>query len=859
MPQVGLAIAGALGVTSTLGVAAIQLGTSLLLSTAAQALMPKPDVQSIRGHQTTTRQPIAPREIVYGRTRKGGTIVFLETRNNSSPDVPNSVMDMVIVLASHECEKIGKVYFDGRLAFDEGNVNPESWLYNDSGNAVAFCQRRTGKANQQAITSLISDTNGRWSSSHTLSGCAYIYLRLYFNPDKFPSGIPNVTADITGKNDIYDPRTGTRGYSENAALCLADYMSLDPFGLGAQIGAEDGINTNALIEAANVCWETVNEKDGSTDRRYRCNGVVTLDQSPKTIIEAILTAMAGQVVWQNGQWHIYAGAYRTPTLSFTADDFAGGIQLQTRISKRENFNAVRGKFISNKNNWQPDDFPAYKSATYLAEDNNERAWDDINLPFTISPYAAQRLAKIHLERKRRQQRIVVRGKLPMWEATVGSVINLTYPRYGFTNKPFEVRGVTLAIQDGALVPELVLQETSPLVYDHTASEFEIYEAAPTTNLPSAFDIDPPTGLTATESLYTTLNGAGVKAKVRLSWTAPTTYVDQYQVEASDDGGTTWQVLGRTTNTFFDALDWTPGAWQFRVKSVFQVVSSAYTTITQAIYGLSSNPAGITGLKIQKAGGTAILKWTLHPDLDVRIGGNILIRHSTATVPAWTSSRSYASTGGSATDAAVPLLSGTYLVRAQDSSGNLGPVATVDTDNAEVVAYANLTTLTEDTAFTGTKTDCGAVGGTLILSGTGNVSTWALVSGIAKVSAAGGYTDQGTYEFASGMDFGTVKTVRLSADVEMTIDSTSDLISERLGNVSTWQQISSGRGDEVDVVVEARTTPDDPAGSPTWGPWTRVDRSDVTARGVEARAILTSDDATYTPVVSRLRLSADEAA
>jgi hypothetical protein len=39
----------------------------------------------------------------------------------------------------------------------------------------------------------------------------------------------------------------------------------------------------------------------------------------------------------------------------------------------------------------------------------------------------------------------------------------------------------------------------------------------------------------------------------------------------------------------------------------------------------------------------------------------------------------------------------------------------------------------------------------------------------------------------------------------------------------------------------------------------VDASEVLARGVQARAILTTTDASYTPAVSILRLQADEVA
>ncbi|MFD2101870.1 phage tail protein [Tabrizicola soli] len=280
----------------------------------------------------------------------------------------------------------------------------------------------------------------KWTAAHRLAGAA-LYLRLTYDPDAFPGGIPNITVDIEGKDDVLDPRSGTRGYSENPALCLADYLAHPAYGLGAGIGAADGVERASLIEAANICDEIVHLASGGVERRYSCNGVVSLAETPKTIIEGLLSAMAGRVAVQGGSWRIHAGAYRLPEVTLGADDVrAGGLVLATRVSQSENFNAVRGQFVSPENDWQPDDFPAYASEAYLAEDGGERKWRDISLPFTISAATAQRLAKIELERARRQMTVKLAGKLAAWRAGVGETVMLSYARWGFAAKPFEVQG-----------------------------------------------------------------------------------------------------------------------------------------------------------------------------------------------------------------------------------------------------------------------------------------------------------------------------------------------------------------------------------------------------------------------------------
>ena len=67
------------------------------------------------------RAPISPRDMVYGRVRTGGVIVYLATSGADSAG-GTGVMHLVIVLAGHSCAGIDEIYFDGELAFDADGV-----------------------------------------------------------------------------------------------------------------------------------------------------------------------------------------------------------------------------------------------------------------------------------------------------------------------------------------------------------------------------------------------------------------------------------------------------------------------------------------------------------------------------------------------------------------------------------------------------------------------------------------------------------------------------------------------------------------------------------------------------------------
>jgi hypothetical protein len=859
VPQVIPAIVAFAG--TTVGAFALQLGGSLLLSAVSSKLARKDVAKAtMQGRTVSVRSPAASRRIVYGRARAGGTIVYIESRAGADKD--DGILDLVIVLAGRPVRTIGAVYFDGEMALDAAGVAQGRYA------GLATVQKQYGTETSSAFSALIAASSrkvgSKWTAEHRMQGCAAIHVSLTTSPDVYPSGIPNISVDIEGRNDIFDPRTGTTGYSENPALCLANYMADARFGLGAGIGSGDGIESAALIAAANICDETVAKVGGGTEPRYACNGILDTQVAPKANIEGLLTAMAGTCAWQAGQWQIYAGAYRIPSLSLTADDVVGnGLQMTTRQSRASNFNAVRGTFVAPENDWQEDDFPAYVSSAYVAEDGGETVWRDIILPYTISASMAQRLAKIEVERNRRQLTVFMDGKLRCWQAAVGDTVALTYPRWGLSSKPFEVSSMALGLEGGdggpALTSQLALRETAPGVYDWATSEAQIYAAAPRTTLPSAFDVAAPGGLSVSESLYQTLNGSGVKARVLLSWIASlSSSVSQYQVETSFAGGP-WVIQGRTSDTTMELLDFGPGNWSFRVKAISILgVASPYSAIDREILGLSAPPVALANVTLQSAGGLAILEWALSSDLDVLVGGQIVIRHSAAAIPTWANSVSMKTVPGNTALAVMPLKPGTYLVRPVDASGEQGPVSAIATAGIQVMPFAPVTTLQEDAAFTGAKSQTILETGVLRLNGSGNVDAVANFDAIVNVDGLGGVFLSGTYDFAAGMNFGSVKRVRLRSLIDLTVLGILDNVDTRPLTVDDWLNFDGVDGGEVDCVVEYRTTQTNPSGSPVWSGWRRVDNTEDSAWGVQARALLSTNDPGFSPAISQLRLIAEEA-
>jgi Zn-dependent protease with chaperone function len=101
----GLAALGSLGgIFATLKT--IEAGALAIMSfigTLAGGLLSK-GVEASRdnfGAKVSTRNGTAPRQIVYGQCRVGGTITHMETSGTD-----NSILSMVVVLAGHEIESL---------------------------------------------------------------------------------------------------------------------------------------------------------------------------------------------------------------------------------------------------------------------------------------------------------------------------------------------------------------------------------------------------------------------------------------------------------------------------------------------------------------------------------------------------------------------------------------------------------------------------------------------------------------------------------------------------------------------------------------------------------------------------------
>lgn len=866
---VGLGTGQMAGLVGTFIVSA---GSQLILGAVNRKLAPDIDIPEVgtnlqQGTMVTAKAGTQPQRIIYGKTRVGGTMVYAESTGST-----NEFLHILITIAGHEINNVTKIFFneDEVPTTSSGNDSDGiARLVPSSGNKYegkARIKIHTGADAQVADADLVSEIS-QWTTSHRLRGIAYAYVRLNFDSDVYPNGVPNITFEVEGKK-VFDPRSSTTAFSTNPALCIRDFLLNDRYGLEADSAEINDTNFSAV---ANTCDEDVTIANPSgTEKRFTMNGTFNLDKTPKVILENMLSSIAGHLIYSNGQFKLRPAVYETPTVTLDEEHIRSGISLNTRISKKELFNAVKGLYSEPDNNYQPQDYPILTNSTYETEDNSERIFGEFNFPMTTSSHTVQRLAKIQLLKARQQISFSAEFNLKAFELDIGDTVQITNSRLGFTNKTFEITNWSFAMggQSDAPIPVVAcdFRETASAVYDFSTSDYSTVSSGKATNLPSATTVSAPSGLTLTDELVQ-YNDGTVIVKLVINFTAPTdNFTELFEVEVKQvtdaDGNAVtddFKLIGRGTRTKYEFLNVIDKAqYQVRVRGVniFGVKSSTITG-SRTIIGQIAPPSDVTNFACNIIGKEAHLSFDPVTDLDL---SHYRINFSPLTTNAeWQNSivlvKKLSRPG---TSIVVPARTGTYLIKAVDKLGNVSiNAAEVVTQVTTIGEFTNLLTQNENPDFDGTKTD-------VVKTTTGSDNTPCLVikgnqlfddvtgnfDSITQTLFDGGENatvkSSGTYEFASVIDAGAVLTTQITATLTQQVTDRARIFDFVTGDFD--DQPSNFDGDantqcssELQIAVS-----DD---NVTYSTFQDFTIGDYTGRYFKFRVLMQSDNNTATPIVT----------
>ena len=607
--------------TLTLGAVVGYLATTAITSLAVAALAPKAQGQPNSPTLINSREAASTQEYVYGEVRKGGTIVFMESTNSNFNSGRNedTFLHVVIALAGHSVQEVGDIYVNDQVVSLDGSgfVTDNRWLIKKfpSGNDRSVGEyvktiriRKYNGSQTTADSALVSETSA--TSSFVGKNIAYIYVRMQYDHSNevFANGVPTFTAVIKGKR-VFDPRTGTTAWTENAALCIRDYIT-------SEYGLNDPLVDNTYFSsAANDSDEFVTTVGGGSQKRYTINGVVNAASTTGRALQEMVQCVNGDLYFSGGAWKLRVGVYEAPVKTFTLADLRSTISVQTRFSRRESFNRVTGTFVDKGSDYIEQDYPSIESSAFLAEDNNIENTLDASFLFINDGARAQRVAKQMLFRMREQMTFIAEFGLNAIGVEVGDTVRLTISDYGWTNKELQVSSWQLLItQEGGVRVKMSLRETSSAAFNWNAEEQEIIKN--NTNLPTPFGGLTINNLTVAGGGRLQGDGTFINSAI-LGWDeVESTYVSYYEIQ--------WKALVdsayNTTRSNDHSLEIMPLVdgveYIFRVRAVtIAGISGSWASATFTGGGDTTAPGLPTAITAAGGFGYITVRWTNPADLD----------------------------------------------------------------------------------------------------------------------------------------------------------------------------------------------------------------------------------------------------
>jgi len=494
----------------------------------------------------TVRSSKAPVRFILGRVSTGGVLVWAQEQAGAQGE--GEWLHLVYVLCEGPITALENIYLGeeeigsyGAQATYELVVNPTQ------------------------VNAFLKANCPDWKDSQIGRGLSFVRVSLQYSAEKFPSGIPDTRFVVRGRNDVYDPRTGTAVYSANTALHLLWFLR-------ARCGVpDDEIVFETFASAANVCDEALTNADGSTSQRYRSGCVIGADEQRTGVLQKLEAACGGHLIRVGGRWMLQAGAYYGPyDFEITEDMVIGTVTGSTEPTNDSAINTVRGTFIDPSQSWTETDYPEVSVAEWIVEDGGEAA-ETLTYSYVTNPYQAQRLANMELRRRRAGGAISIPMNFAGYNCRPGRVVRVNLPSLNILGE-FIVSDWSMGDREGCTVQ---VKQYEPAIFDDAVGQ--PYNPIGFINLPSG-GLGTPTNLTWTQDTTAEVT-QGV-----LSWLPPSGIVKEYIVIVRQ-GATAIQSHNVPATSTECAINGLPsGNYTMSVAAAGPMARSGEVTIAVSING-----------------------------------------------------------------------------------------------------------------------------------------------------------------------------------------------------------------------------------------------------------------------------------
>lgn len=471
--------------------AAIGAGMAFYMAEQQEKLNTKSPMRDNEPSAQTVRSSKAPARFILGRVSTGGVLVWAQEQAGDQTD--GEWLHLVYVLCEGPVDALENIY----LGEEEIATYGEHATYELA-------------VNPTQVNAFLKANCPDWKDEQIGRGLSFVRLSLKYSAEKFPSGIPDARFIVRGRNDIYDPRSGTAVYTENTALHILWYLR-------NRCGVpDDEIVFETFANGANICDESVANPDNTTSPRYRSSCVIGADEQRTNVLQKLEAACGGRTIRVGGRWMFQAGAYYGPyDFEITEDMVVGTITGSTEPTNDAAINTVRGTFIDTSQSWTETDYPEVSIAEWVIEDGGEAA-ETLSFSYVTDAYQAQRLANIELRRRRAGGTISVPMNFMGYNCRPGRAVRVNLPSLNILGE-FIVTNWSMGSDQGCTAQ---LQQYDPAQFDDAVGQ--PYNPIGFIKLPAG-GLGSPTGLTwSTDDNAESVQGT-------LSWAAPSGVVTSYAV------------------------------------------------------------------------------------------------------------------------------------------------------------------------------------------------------------------------------------------------------------------------------------------------------------------------------------------
>jgi len=287
-------------------------------------------------------------------------------------------------------------------------------------------------------------------------------------------------------------------------------------------------NEELIVYINDTLSSTYSSQTGSSlvkVKRFHCNGYLDANKNVMDNAKELLANMRGIFLYIDGKYELSIEDTGSSTFSINDNHIIADAGISVDYgNKDKKANKVIVEFFNANKKYELDTATVLHDATpeYYSDDGDEILEIKAEFPYISDPYIAYNMGKAILTRSRNQTTMQFLGTPEMYKLNVGDIVDLTYAGLGFAGKVCRVEA--LELQSDGLVAVSLIEYFDVYTWEVPPQE-PVEELA---NLPSAYAVKAPTGLSFTDT------DSSSTGRPFLSWDEPTDFPDyQYRVNVVD--------------------------------------------------------------------------------------------------------------------------------------------------------------------------------------------------------------------------------------------------------------------------------------------------------------------------------------